>query len=35
MEDLIKRVYIPAVTLETVQCFAHPYPQKPVRFPAR
>ena len=34
MEDLIKRVYIPAVTLETVQCFAHSHPQKPARFSA-
>ena len=34
MEDLIKRVYIPAVTLENVQCFAHSHPQKPARFSA-
>ena len=26
--------YIPAATPETAQLFAHPYPQKPVRFPA-
>jgi len=27
-------VNIPTATPETAQLFAHPYPQKPVRFPA-
>ena len=34
MEDLIKRVYIPAATSETAQCFARFHPQKPAHFPS-